>query len=158
MENRYVQTFPPALSVGERVWTEHGYLNHGPLEGPKVDIAPNQGGAISAIEKPYYTMDQLLYPVRWDNGQASKHYYKELFWIGRFQTREEFEIAVKPTGAVELTVGPAGGFRRARFELEYDGQSQTVDVLDRSLWLEFIEPLVTKAGLEISTTKLKRGE
>jgi hypothetical protein len=45
------------------------------MEGPKIDIAPNMGGTITGTEKPYLTMDQLLYTVRWDNGQVSKHYY-----------------------------------------------------------------------------------
>jgi hypothetical protein len=158
VERRDIQKFPPALIVGSRVWTDQGYQNHGPLEGPKVDIAPGQSGTITAVEKPYLTMDHLLYAVRWDNGQVSKHYSKELFCIGPFQNRGEFEKAINPTGTVELTVGPAGGFRNARFDLEYNGQSQTAEVADRRLWLECVEPLVRKSGLQISTTKLRRGE
>jgi len=158
VERRDIRTFPPALIVGNRVWTDHGYQNHGPLEGPKVDIAPDQGGTITAVEKPYHTMDHVLYAVRWDNEQVSKHYEKELFCIGRFQSRKEFEKAITPIGTAELTVGPAGGFRNARFEVEYDGQPQTAEVQDRRLWLECVEPLVRKSGLTISTTKLRRGE
>ena len=156
VERRDIQTFPPALTVGSRVWTDQGYQNHGPIEGPKSDIAPGQGGTITAVEKPYLTMDHLLYAVQWDNGQVSKHYGKELFCIGPFQNRREFEKAIKPAGTVELTVGPAGGFRNARFDLEYDGQFQTVEVADRRLWLGCVEPLVRNAGLKISTTKLRR--
>jgi hypothetical protein len=124
------------------------------LEGPKIDIPPKQGGTLSATHKPYYTMDQLLYTVRWDNGQVSKHYSRELFCIGRFQSWAEFEKAVKVTGAVELTVVLAGGFRSVRFELEYDGQPQTAELLDRDLWLRCIEALVRKSGCNIATTKL----
>jgi hypothetical protein len=148
------QTFPPTLVVGSRVWTSNGYNDHGPVDGPKIDIAPNQGGTITATQKPYFTMDDLLYSVRWDNGQESKHYYRELFSIGRFQSRVEFEQAIKPFGVAELTLGPAGGFRHARFELEYDGKHQTVEIYNRDLWIECVEALVKKAGCTISTTRL----
>ena len=150
-------TFPPTLAVDNRVWTENGYQNHGPQEGPKVNIAGTQGGTIVKLEKPYGTMDQLLYTVRWDNGQVSKHYEKELFCIGPFQSRAEYEGAIKPIGDIELTVGPAGGFRSARFELEYDGEIQKANVQNRKLWLECIEPLVKKRTLKITETKLKKG-
>ena len=150
--------FPPTLAAGNRVWTDHGFQDHGPSEGPRVDIAANQGGIVTHTEKPYHTMDQLLYVVRWDNGEVSKHYDKELFCIGHFQNRGDFEAAIRPTGEVSLTVGPAGGFRNAEFELEYDGHAQTAEVTDRRLWLECIEPVVKRLGLKISTTKLKRGE
>jgi hypothetical protein len=158
MELQDTQTFPPELIVGSRVWTELGYRDHGPIEGPKVEIVPRQGGTISHVVKPYYTMDRLLYTVCWDNGLVSKHYENELFCIGRFRNRVEFEMAIKPKGEVELTVGPAGGFRNARFEVEYDGQVQTAEVHDRRLWLECIEPLSTKLRLNIKKTKLKKGE
>jgi hypothetical protein len=153
MKRRDSHTFPPTLIVGNRVWTKQGYPDHGPLEGPKVDIAPNQGGTIAAVHETYYSS---LYEVRWDNGQVSKHYERELFCIGRFQRRAEFERAIKPTGAVELTVGPRDGFREARFEVEYDGQHQTAEVDDRRLWLECIEPLVRKLRLKLEKTKLKK--
>jgi hypothetical protein len=150
--------FPPTLAAGSRVWTEHGFQGLGPREGPKVDIAANQGGTIAHTEKPDHTRDQLLYVVRWDNGQVSKHYDKDLFCIGHFQCRAEFEAAIKPTGDVRLTVGPAGGFRNAEFELEYDGHAQTAEVDDRWLWFECIEPIVKKLGLKISPNRLpKRG-
>ncbi len=154
MELRESPTFPPRPIVGNRVWTVRGYANHGPVDGPKVDIAPNQGGTITDTQKPYYTMDHLLYTVRWDNGQVSKHYYRELFCIGRFQNRTEFEQAIKPAGAVEVTVGPAGGFRHVRFEVEYDGKHQAIELDDRGFWLECVEAIVKKTGCTISTTKL----
>jgi len=159
MEKQNIQqTFPPTLIAGNRVWTERGYQNHGPREGPKIDVASNQGGTITDVHERQFITGYVLYAVRWDNGQVSKHYDNELFCIGSSQDRAEFESAIKPTETVELTVGPAGGFRKARLELEYDGQPQTAEVQDRRLWLEYVEPIVRKLGLNISTTKLKRGE
>jgi hypothetical protein len=129
MDEQVGKTFPPKLIVDNRVWTEQGYLNHGQLEGPKIDIAPNQGGTIAdAREASHFISGSMLYTVRWDDGKISKHYADELFCIGRFQTRKEFEAAIKPTGAVELTLGPASGFRSVRLDLEYDGQVQTATI------------------------------
>lgn len=150
------QSFPPPLIVGNRVWTEEGYANHGPIDGPKLNIAPSQGGTISAIEKPYYTMDHLLYSVLWDNGQRSKHYDKELFCIGRFQNRKEFEHAINSIGRAELSVGPAGGFRYVSLDLEFDGKHQTVELRDRNLWIGCIEPIARSSGCTILTTKLPK--
>ena len=149
-------TFPPRLIVGNRVWTTSGYRDHGPEYGPKVDIAPNQGGAITASQENAYTklIGGLLHTVRWDNGQVSKHYPKEILCIGRFQSRSEFEQAIKPTGVAELTVGPAGGFRHVRLELEYDGNRQRAELYDRVFWEECIEPIVKKSGCVISITRL----
>lgn len=156
MEGRLSPTFPPRLIVGIRVWTTRGYRNHGPEYGPKVDIAPNQGGTITASQENSYTrfFDDFLHTVRWDNGQESKHYSRELFCIGGFQSRTEFEEAIKPVGVVELTVGPAGGFRRVRLELEYDGHQATVELCDRVFWEECLESIVKKSGNTISITRL----
>jgi len=57
-------SFPPHLCLGARVWTTQGYRQHGPLEGPLVDILPNMGGTVQSIDKPHYA-DSLLYSVRW---------------------------------------------------------------------------------------------
>lgn len=54
---------------------------------------------------PLGTMDQLLYAVRWDIGQTSKHYANDLFCIGRFETLEEFNAAIIPHEPVQLTLG-----------------------------------------------------
>lgn len=147
------KVFPPPLIIGSRVWTESGYKAHGPREGPKVDIPEHLGGTIVSTEQPYYTMDQLLYSVRWDSGQLSKHYAKELFGIGRFMTRTEFEAAIKPLGPVELILGPQGGIRQARLTVEYDGCHQLCEI-DRALWLACIERIVKNAGLEVVSNKL----
>lgn len=139
MKKHDTNTFPPTLAVDNRVWTKDGYKGHGPPEGPRVDITGNQGGTVVKTDKPYSTMDHLLYTVRWDKGQVSKHYEKDLFCIGPYQSRAEFEGAIKPTGDVELTVGPARGFRSARFELEYGGKIQIASVQNRKLWSECID-------------------
>jgi hypothetical protein len=143
-------------TVGSRVWTESGYPDHGPMEGPKVDVAPRQGGTVTDCREAYRTVTgNLLYTVKWDNGQLSMHYRKELMPIGPFQNRAEFEKAIKPHGSVELTVGPGDGFRFVRVELEYDGEIQSVETDDGHLWRECVEPLVKKLRLKIKTTKLK---
>lgn len=146
--------FPPPLKIGTRVWTTGGYHDHGPIEGPKTNIAPNMGGTITATESPYYTIDLLLYTVCWDNGQISKHYASGLFCIGRFQTRTEFEAAINVSGPVELTLGPQGGFRHARVRLEYDGHPQEVEIHDRGLWIDCLERLARKNAVEIHTITL----
>jgi len=148
--------FPPALTVGSRVWTEHGYHDHGPLEGPKVNIARRQGGVITATEKPYYTMDHLLYTVHWYHGQNSKHYAKGLFCIGRFQTRKEFEAAIQFEGDIHVTLGPQGGFRGAEMKVCYDGTSMDGRLYqeDRDLWLDLLEPLAKRQKAKVQTTKL----
>jgi len=143
-------TFPPPLSVGSRVWTGNGYRDHGPLDGPKIDIAPNTGGAIIRTERPYYTIDTVLYTVQWDNGQVSKHYSNGLFCIGRYQTRSEFEAAINVTGPAELTLGPQGGFRHVKIALEYDGHPQDVEIYDRGLWFGCLEALAKNHGAAIN--------
>ena len=156
MERIQPKTFPPTLAVGSRVWTANGYPNHGPLDGPKVDIAAAQGGTVTAAQKMYLTMDNSLYTVEWDNGQASKHYYRELLCIGRFQDLKEFEQAIRPAGAATLTVGPKGGFRHVQLELEYDGLRQTVELYDRDLWQQYVERLVRSSGCEITKNRLPK--
>ncbi len=155
MDEQDAGRFPPLLIVGNRVWTDDGYPNHGPMEGPKVDIAPNQGGTITEIgHGGHFTTGSTLYSVRWDNGQTSKHYRIELLCIGRFQTRAEFEATIKLKGPVELTLGPGGGFRNACFELEYDGQLQKAILEDERMWRECVEPVVRRSRRKIKTTKL----
>lgn len=150
------RSFPPALKVGNRVWTETGYRDHGPMEGPRIDVAPEQGGMITKSEEPYHSRpDLILYVVRWDNGQISRHYARELLPIGRFETREKFEAAIKPTGNVELTVGPSGGFRYVHLAVQYDGLVQLSTIDDARIW-ECVLPMVTKLGLPISTTRLPK--
>ena len=149
-------TFPPPLLVGSRVWITHGYCGHGPIDGPKVDIPPNLGGTIESTSKPYYTVDQLLYAVYWDNRQTSKHYANDLFCIGRFKTLEEFNAAIVPHEPVQVTLGPQGGFREARLAVTYDGRTQDTQLLqgDRKLWISSVEPIVKGRGMKITEIRL----
>ncbi len=103
-------------------------------------------------------MDAGLYTIEWDNGQVSKHYAKELFPIGRFKTRQEFESAINLTGPVELIVGPQGGFKQATVEFAYDGQNQKVTVYDRSLWLECLGRQTREAGMKTTTVTKPRSK
>ena len=146
--------FPPQIQIGSRVWTTRGYSDHGPLEGPKIDIAGNMAGTISSAETPYGEFGSRLYTVNWDNGQVSKHYATGLFCIGRFDKLSEFIGAIRVLGPVELTVGPQGGFRHTKLRLEYDGAAEDIEVSDRNLWFGHIEDIAKKAGVEITTVKL----
>lgn len=148
------RVFPPPPTVGNRVWTTAGYQDHGPVGGSKTSIAPNMGGTIIATESPYYSSDSLLYTVRWDNHQISKHYANGLFCIARCQTQTEFEAAVKLCGPVELTLGPQGGFRHAKVRIEYDGHPQEVEIRDRGLWTSCVERLARENSIQIHTIAL----
>jgi len=101
-------------------------------------------------------MDQLLYTVRWDNGQVSKHYATGLFCIGRFQSLSEFKQAISVEGPVELVLGPQRGFRAVKMRLEYDGELHEVelDQGDRSVWVNILDPMVREVGLPIEETIL----
>lgn len=146
--------FPPLLKIGNRVWTTHGYSDHGPLYGPKVDIAANIGGTIVDIERPYRDIGNNLYTINWDNGQKSKHYASGLFCIGRFNTLSEFVSAIRVLGPVELTVGPQGGFRHARLRLEYDGIAEDTELSDQGYWFGHIETIAKRSGMQIATIQL----
>lgn len=64
------------------------------MEGSKTDVPADTGGRIIRTEKPYFTMDQLLYVVRWDTGQTTKYYFGELFVIGPFEDFAAFQPSV----------------------------------------------------------------
>lgn len=148
--------FPPPLIKGNRVWSNNGYFDHGPMEGPKITIAPKVSGIIANTEKPYYTMDHLLYTICWVNGQVSKHYANGLFCIGRFETLSEFEAAIGFEGEVELTVGPQGGFRGVQLQVKYDGMSQQYQLFkgDQCLWEMVLKPLAMLRNIRVKTIKL----
>jgi hypothetical protein len=151
-------TFPPLLGEGCRVWTISGYTNHGPLEGPKINIERDLGGIIKGFSRPYNTNDQLLCTVQWDNGKVSKHYEtdRHLICIGRYQALADFKAAIEPVGNVELVIGPQGGFREAKLQLTFDGELQDVAItdVDRLLWEAVLRPLVQARGLQINETVL----
>lgn len=147
------------LRVGSRVWTASGYQDHGPLDGPKVTIPANVGGSVIATEKPYYTIDQLLYVVRWDTGQTSKHYFKQLFCIGHFTDLKVFEEAViTASGTAELVLGPQGGFREMGAELVLaDGSSVRLGLFEGQgrFWEEILQPMFRKSAIELKVTRLQ---
>jgi hypothetical protein len=150
-------TFPKA---GSRVWTIAGLRQHGPREGPYVDVAPNTGGVITAVEKPWYapTIGEDLYVVRWDAGQTTKHYFSEfgrVLCIGQYQTLGDFESALKGTKAAEVTWGPQGGFRGFRAVLHTPDGERVVEAVQsqRGIW-EHLEPLLSEAGVPISEKRI----
>ena len=144
-------------SVGKRVWTIHALHDHGPSEGPKINVPSNTGGTITATSKPYMTMDMLLFEVRWDTGQRSKHYRGDLICIGAFQTLAEFEKAVAEKGkTANLLLGPQGGFREFSMEIGNDVEKLTVRINQdqRKLWHDLMEPLVRKLKIEVVERRL----
>lgn len=144
------KSFPPSLEIGSRVWTDEGYSDHGPMEGPKVNIASNMGGTITGLQMKY---ESQLASVKWDNGQESKHYLRGLFSIGSFKTFEKFQAAIEVLGNAELTIGPQGGFRHVTIEVSFDGESQSIKTEDRRIW-NVLEQKTRNSGFEIRTTKL----
>lgn len=150
-------TFPKA---GSRVWTVAGLRQHGPREGPFVDVVPNTGGVITAVEKPWYapTIGQDLYVVQWDTGQRTKHYFSEfghVLCIGRYQTLRDFESALKGAKAAEVTWGPQGGFRGFRAVLHTPDSECVIEAVEsqRGIW-KYLEPLLREAGVPISEKQI----
>lgn len=147
--------------VGSRVWTIPGLQNHGPKEGPFVNVSPNTGGKIVRIEKPWYapTIGDDLYVVQWDAGLTTKHYFGEfgdVLCIGPFDTLADFELALRTATAGEVTIGPKGGFRefRAILHTAY-GDLMVHAVREQARIWSYLEPLVRKAGLKLNETRLK---
>jgi hypothetical protein len=149
-------TFP---DVGRRVWTTRGLQGHGPAEGPKTDVPPNTGGLIVGTETPYPTFDFLLYNVKWDTGQHTKHYFRELLCIGTFQTLADFKQAVCNGGeSAKLTLGPQGGFREFFMSLRKGDALLPVRYTteQKSVYESFLADLLKEIGLEIEVIKLEK--
>lgn len=132
---KQVRTMIPVLNelrAGNRVWSMGGYPDQGPMEGPRVSIPADTGGSIVDTEKPYRTMDQLLYVVRWDTGQTSKHYFKQLCGIGQYATFADFRGAPETAmGKAEVVFGLQGGFRQANADLVLpDGSGARLEFYD----------------------------
>ncbi len=148
-------TFP---AIRSRVWTIRGIQQHGPAEGPLVDVAPNTGGVISGIEKPYYTVDMYLYVVKWDTGQTTKHYFEEFgdpICIGPFNTLTEFESALPHAEMAEVTWGPQGGFRGFRAILRTPNGNHVIEAATshRRMW-EYLGPLLRTAGVPVAEKRI----
>jgi hypothetical protein len=108
-----------SISKGRRVWS-NGYINHGPIDGPKIDIPCNIGGEITSFTKPYSTMDFFLYEVKWDSGHSSKHYYKELEPIGLCKDWTEYAKILSTGKDAKITLGPKGGFKKFEMIIQYN--------------------------------------
>ncbi len=125
----------------------------------KVTIPANVGGTVIATEKPYSTIDQLLYTVRWDTGQTSKHYFKQLFCIGHFAGLKVFEEAIATaSGTAELVLGPQGGFREMRADLVLaDGSSAGLQLFEGQgrFWEGILEPMFRQSAIELKVTRLQ---
>ncbi|MBI2920101.1 MAG: hypothetical protein HYY18_03330 [Planctomycetes bacterium] len=146
------------LRVGNRVWSMGGYPDHGPMEGPKVSIPADTGGTVVDTEKPYRTMDQLLYVVRWDTGQTSKHYFKQLFGIGQYATVADFHRAIETaSGKAEVVLGPQGGFREARVELMLgNGSAARIELYEgQGHFWDHVKPMLAKSAVAVAETRLK---
>ena len=138
--------------VRKRVWTVSGFPQHGQYDGPKTDVPANTGGTIIREEQPYQTMDSLLYVVRWDSGEITKHYDSELFCIGQFQTLSDLEAALPFSEVGELLVGPGGRFRGFTLQVSKDSFI-TLAQHQRRAWLD-LEPILKRRGIRIHTTRI----
>lgn len=147
-------TFP---HIGARVWAIDGLHEHGPAGGPKVDVPPDTGGIITHAEQPYPTIDMLLYVVKWDSGQVTKHYFKELVVLGPFTTFDEFRDAVLHGSSAHLVIGPQGGFREFSMTVEKNGAPLQVRFVreQRDCWEYVLRPIIEAAGISIETERLE---
>lgn len=140
--------------VGSRVWTVAGYSDHGPMEGPRVDVPPNTGGVITSQEMRF---GSALFFVTWDSGQRCAHYENRLHCIGPFRTLSDFASVVRESGrAARAHFGPGGGLRR--FSMEIVGDSPlSIDLSSEqsSFWREVLEPILEQAGIEVERTREK---
>jgi hypothetical protein len=104
-------------------------------------------GSVTATEKPYVTMDQLLYTIRWDDGETVKLYYESFVALGHFQTLGEFQTAIRASASgAKLTLGPKGGFRAFEMTVQRDGVtlSARYGSRDGAVYHQFIEPFLQK--------------
>ena len=141
-------------AVGKRVWTERGFQDHGPLEGPKTSVPPGTLGEITATERPYYTMDMLLYTVHWQSRQTTKHYFNHLFCIGPFESLPAFLASLRSARNARLVKGPRGGFREFTAEILVDGAFLPIRY-DKDLgsqFRQFVQPVLQEAGVSITTS------
>ena len=148
-------TFP---KVGYRVWTIHGLHQHGPAEGPKTDVPADTGGVIVGTEKPYYTVDSLLYVVQWQTGQQTKHYLKELLCIGQFESLREFGQALLSHGEKpRLTIGPQGGFREFSMQVRMGDSLLLVRYVmeQKTIYESLLAPLLKTAGIQLEILQLE---
>jgi hypothetical protein len=149
-------TFP---DVGRRVWTVHGLQDHGPIDGPKTSVPANTGGVIVDATSADPGMDNLLYTVKWDTGQYTKHYFRELLCIGEFQTLADFKQALRDGGeSAKRTLGPQGGFREFSMSIRHGNRLLPVRYISgqKAIYEAFLLPLLNEIGLKVDDIKLEK--
>lgn len=98
----------------------------------------------------------MLYEVKWDTGQHTKHYYKELFYIGPFQTLEDFEQAIQTTGKdAKLVLGPQGGLREFTMSFQHQGKQYVLNLHKEQgrIWT-YLQPILERNSIQIAVEKL----
>lgn len=148
--------FPPEAEVGVNVWSGDGYEDHGPAEGPKVNIAGGQCGEIVAEEET--PIGQPLCTVRWADGSESKHYASGLDLIGNCSTPDEFEAAIEvgPDSMATVGKGVRGGFKGAVVAVTYQGERVKDAIVrrtknGRAIW-KMLEGKFEDAGVAVEVT------
>lgn len=146
-----------APAIGNHVWLENERVDHGPIDGPKTTIPGKNLGTVIDMEKPYMTMDQLLYVVKWNSGHITKHYYTELFCIGTAtSTIEFFELIAKCRSPI-LQQGPRGGFRKFSACIEVDGTQRLISYFkdQGTFYRAVIEPILLKNSVVVQIETIR---
>lgn len=140
--------------VGSRVWTILGYLQHGPMEGPRVDVPPNTGGVITSQESRF---GSPLFRVQWDSGHKTAHYEKGLYCIGKFPNLQAMAAAIRELGkGAHAHLGPGGGLREFKMEIAGDPAIPiSLAAEQSSFWRNVLEPLLQEAGIEVEIMQEK---
>jgi hypothetical protein len=144
-----------SLEIGKRVWSFSGYVNHGPIDGAKINIPANTGGKITSVSRPYSTMDHFLYQISWDSGEISKHYFSELDPIGICSHIDEYEVLLKQGKNAKLVIGPQGGFKRFEMTIHFKDQDYEIRLSNsqKDNW-SWTKELLEKNGVLYETEKL----
>jgi hypothetical protein len=133
------------LERGCRVWAQAGFRDHG---YENVSVPPMTGGVVISTSRQYLTVDLMLYTVKWDTGQQSVHYPKELCSLGTARSLTEFEDSIMAEADhAEIILGPSGGDRGAKIFLK------SGDWIDGMYGLK---PKLEAANILIETKRLPR--
>lgn len=143
------------FEVGGRVYTKRGFQNHGPMEGPRVNVRAELHGTVDTITTRF---GSTLIHVVWDDTVRSAHYLTEaVLALTPFSEISQVEKCFAETlQCCLLTVGPQGGFKDFRGTFVYDGKHFEIptEVINRSLWSDIVEPLLKKHALEYEIARL----
>ena len=130
-----------------------------PVVGSRIcSVTGERYGAVVATEKPYTTMDQLLYTIRWDDGEVIKLYESAFMSLGPFQTVSEYQAAIRGSAAQpKLTLGPQGGFRGFEMTVQWEGATLRAFYGQRevAIYRQFIEPCLRQAGIKPEVIQLE---